>query len=64
MFRGTSMGGFSIRCTTLDTESAWDRGIGDMAGAHCLEKRLAFLATDLADNDIFRPLTHGCAQEF
>ena len=34
-----------------------------MAGAHCLEECLALLATDFADDDIFRPLSHGSTQE-
>ena len=41
-----------------------NRGIGNVARAHCLEQGLAFLATDLAHDDVLRPLTHCSTQEF
>ena len=39
-------------------------GIGNVSGAHCLEEGLAFLATDLTHDDVFRTLSHCSPQEF
>ena len=64
MFLGTSMGGFSIRCTTLATESACVVEYVTWPVPHCLEKSLAFLATDLTHDDVLGTLSHRGPQEF